>query len=91
MAVELVFINWPAEKIEDIKGLATKEAVNELKVLINASDLHNLIIEIPKKDDENYPTEVKSRELKNFLLKYSGKKVLVISDEIGPKKTANFK
>lgn len=91
MSVELVFIKWPAKKVESLDGLTSKEAVDELKELINKSDLDNIIVEIPNKDDENFPMEVKSGELNTFLHKYSGKKVLFISNKDGSKKTATFR
>ncbi len=77
--VELIVIELPIKTGTIIDGLQNKDAVNELKELLDVSDLDNTDIEIPSKDDSNFPTKLEVTELKNFLTKYAGKKVRVLS------------
>ena len=90
MGVELIFSKWPFERIEDVKGLANKESVDELKKLLGVSELDNCIIEIPKKNASNYPSKIDSNELKNFFTDYAGMRVFVLSKEVRQKKTLTF-
>jgi|GEM_PF-1563187 len=90
MGVKLIFSEWPFERVEDVKGFTNKESVDELKQLLNVSELDNCIIEVPAKGNSNYPSKIKSRELKHFFANYADLKVFVQSNKIGQKKTLTF-
>tara|TARA_R110002049_G_scaffold307751_1_gene509332 strand:- start:728 stop:997 length:270 start_codon:yes stop_codon:yes gene_type:complete len=77
--VELIVIELPIKTGNVVDGLQNKDAVNELKQLLNVSNLDNADIEIPSKNDPSFPSKIKVTELKNFLTKYAGKQVRVHS------------
>jgi hypothetical protein len=77
--VELIVIELPIKTGSVVDGLQNNDSVNELKQLLNVSDLDNSEIEIPSKDDPKFPSKIKATELKNFLNKYAGKQVRVHS------------
>jgi len=54
------------------------------------SDLDNTDIEIPAKNDPKFPTKIGETELKDFLLKYSGKTIRVLSKSHAKPKLLTF-
>lgn len=81
MSVQMAYLRLPISNGDYVYGLETKEAVDELKQLLKVDKLDNAKIEIPKKENSKFPTNICNLELKNFFNNNSGQIIMIISEK----------